>query len=210
MTDPQPAWLATPDDVAAILRARTKDDTGQELGAWTDATRPTLAEVEHLIALAAGQTTDADGPVDACALLCRNVIALQAACLVELSYFPEQVRSDRSAYAELKDLLTDARAAFDTCRASGSPDDPGSSGEGYGYHSLNVDPETTARYYGGVGVWGWRYPEDPRWWQNPCAAPTPSTPALIAEHEPPPEPLPNIVVGDGESIPPKPASLDDA
>jgi hypothetical protein len=62
MSTPTYPWLATPEDVAALLRSRTKDDAGRELGAWTDATRPTLVDVEQLIALAAGQTTDADGP----------------------------------------------------------------------------------------------------------------------------------------------------
>jgi hypothetical protein len=132
-----------------LLRSRTKDDAGRELGAWTDATRPTLVDVEQLIALAAGQTTDADGPAStSCSSLCRNVIALHAACLVELSYFPEQVRSERSPYSELRELLVDARAAFDTCRAAGSPDDPGA-GAGYGYHSLPTTPLTTYNAYGG-------------------------------------------------------------
>src|SRR5262245_21388574 len=184
MTDPLPVWCATPEDVAALLRARTKDDTGRGLGVWTDATRPTLAEVEHLIELAAGQATDADGPADACMPICRNVIALHAACLIELSYFPEQVRTQRSPYSELRELLEDAQTAFDTCRKSGSPDDPGT-GEGYGYFSLPVTPETTALGYG----YGWRNPEDPSTWRKPCFAPTPETPALIDEPEPPPQPL---------------------
>lgn len=189
MTDPVLLWMATPDDVAALLRARTKDDHGVELGTWTEDTRPTLAEVEQLLALAAGQATDVDGPGEACAPLCRNVIALHAACLIELSYFPEQVRSDRSPYTELRDLLTDARTAFDNCRAAGSPDDPGA-GEGYSYHSLPIVPATTAEY-----VWGWRNPEYPRTWRKPCFAPTPETPALISEPEPPPPPPIDVVLG---------------
>jgi hypothetical protein len=200
MTDPTPTWLATPEDVAALLRARTKDDTGRELGEWTTATRPTLADVEHLIELAAGQDTDVDGPSVACSPLCRNVIALHVACLIELSYFPEQVRSDRSPYSDLRDLLADARTAFDSCRASGSPDDPGS-GAGYGFHSLNIDPETTALYYGSE-PWGWRYPEQPATWQRACVAPSSSEPANIVEPEPPPEPLTDVQIGyPGEGDP---------
>jgi hypothetical protein len=190
MSTPTYPWLATPEDVAALLRSRTKDDTGRELGAWSDATRQTLDEVEHLLTLAAGQATDADGPAAACAPLCRNVIALHCACLVELSYFPEQVRSDRSPYSELRDMLVDARTAFDACRASGSPDDAGT-GEGRGYHSLPATPETTALAYG----YGWRDPEYPATWRNPCFAPTPETPANIAEPDTPPEPLTDIVIG---------------
>jgi hypothetical protein len=194
MSTPTEPWLATPEDVAALLRSRTKDDAGRELGVWSDATRPTLPEVEHLIAFAAAQATDADGPLIACAPLCRNVIALHTACLVELSYFPEQVRSDRSPYSELRELLADAVTGFDACKRSGSADDPGA-GEGYSYFSLNVDSETTARVYGEGAALGWRTPENPATWRKPCFAPTPETPALIVEPEPPPEPLQNIVVG---------------
>lgn len=201
MTDPTPAWMATPDDVAALLRARTKDETGRELGVWSDATRPTLAEVEHLIAMAAGQATDADGPGAACAPLCRNVIALHTACLIELSYFPEQVQTARSPYEHLKDMLTDATSAFGACKSSGSPDDPGA-GEGYSYFSLNVDSETTARVYGGDSVDGWRSPEFPATWQLACVAPTPATPAHIVEVEPPPPPPFDLSIGyPGEGDP---------
>ena len=195
MSEPIPDWMATPSDVAALLRARTKDDTGRELGEWSDETRPTLDEVQQLIDLAAMQASDADGPSGACGPLCRNVIALHAACLVELSYFPEQVRSDRSPYTELKELLTDARSAFDTCKRAGSPDDPGA-GEGYGYHSLPVVPATTDAAY------GWRSPEHPATWQLACVAPTPTTPARIVEPEPEPLPLTDIEIGyPGEGDP---------
>jgi hypothetical protein len=33
--------------------------------------------------------------------------ALDCACLIELSYYPEQVRSQRSAFPEYKQLLDD-------------------------------------------------------------------------------------------------------
>jgi hypothetical protein len=191
------AWEATPDDVAALLRARTKDTNGVELGAWTNATRPTLAEVETLIALAAGQITGPDGPGDTCAPICRSAIAYQAACLIELSYFPEQIRSDRSPYSELKDLLDQAVEALHACVTSGSTDGQGG-GEGFGYHSLPVVPATLATYYPD----GWRYPEYPATWQQACVAPTPDTPARVLIPEPPPEPLPDVQIGyPGEGDP---------
>jgi hypothetical protein len=90
------------DDVAALLRARTKDDNGEELGSFTDATRPTDLEVAVLIQLAEGDVIVQVGsdlqPVYAAEA--GSMIALRAACFVELSYWPEQVRADRSAYAE--------------------------------------------------------------------------------------------------------------
>jgi len=187
-------WVATPEDVAAILRARTKDDTGRELGVWSDSTRPTLPEVQQLIDLAAAQIAGPSGPGDRCAPICRAAIAYQAACLIELSYFPEQVRSDRSPYSELKDLLDQTLEALTACVEGGASGGSQGGGEGYSYHSLNVDPETTAMYYGGA-PWGWRYPEHPATWQLACVAPTPETPADIVELEPPPEPLQVIEIG---------------
>jgi hypothetical protein len=59
---------ATPANVAALLRARTKDAGGNELGQWTPETRPTLAQVQETLDLAAGVVTARVGePVDACA-----------------------------------------------------------------------------------------------------------------------------------------------
>lgn len=182
-------WLATPDDVAALLRARTKDANGVELGAWSDVTRPTLDDVQSLLDLAAGQITGPTGPGDTCAPLCRAAIAYQAACLVELSYFPEQVRSDRSPYGELKDLLDQAVTSLSACVTSGGADGQGG-GEGFGYHSLPVVPATLDAYYD-----GWRYPEHPATWQLSCVAPTPATPAAVVIPEPPPEPPIDVQIG---------------
>lgn len=190
---PPAAWWPTPDDVATLLRARTKDDTGRELGTWTDATRPTNVEVQSIIELAARQTVSDEfaGPCERSAFAAINY---RAACIVELSYFPEQVRSDRSPYEELKALADAALDELQTCISSGTSDggDPG--GEGYTYHSLALVPATTWAYYQGGG-WGWRNPEFPSTWQKPCFAPTPETPARIDEPEPPPLPLVPIIVG---------------
>src|SRR5262245_60700010 len=96
-------WRPTVDNVAALLRARTKDASGNEIGTFTPATRPTNVEVEMLITngcakLAAliGWTIPADAEIEA-----KHLAAIVAACEAELSYWPEQVRNDRSAYAQL-------------------------------------------------------------------------------------------------------------
>jgi hypothetical protein len=108
-------WPATPDDVAALLRARTQDNTDEELGEWTDNTRPTLSEVERLLAMAQSAITGRTGPLTPEVLVCSTAddimtqaattVALLAAMLVELSYFPEQVQSSRSAYEQYRDLV---------------------------------------------------------------------------------------------------------
>jgi hypothetical protein len=101
--------------VAALLRARTQDDTDKELGEWTDSTRPTLAEVERLLAMAQSIITGQTGPLTPEVLVCSTAadimtqaatcVALLAAMLVELSYFPEQVQSTRSAYEQYRELF---------------------------------------------------------------------------------------------------------
>lgn len=187
-------WLPTSSDVAALLRARTKDDTGRELGDWSDSTRPTAAEVDVLIAQAAQYVTASIGGVpERCASAAAQAVLMRAAMLVELSYFPEQVRSDRSPYPELKELYDVAQQAALTCVTSGGDTGGAGGGEGYSYHSLPTVPLTLERMYGV----GWRHPEYPATWQDPCTPPTPATPALIDEPDtldpvPPPG---DIVIG---------------
>jgi hypothetical protein len=171
-------WLPTASDVAALLRARTKDDTGRELGDWSDATRPTSDEVDVLIAQAADFVAAAVGGVpDRCAASAKSATLLRAAMLVELSYFPEQVRSDRSPYPELRELYDVAAQSALTCVTTGGAEGGSAGGEGYAYHSVRVVPTTLES---GYGV-GWRHPEYPSTWQQPCFAPTPQTPSLIDE-----------------------------
>jgi hypothetical protein len=112
---PLVTWPATPGDVATLLRARTQDDTDKELGEWTDNTRPTLAEVERLLAMAQSIIIGQTGPLTPEVLVCSTsddimtqaatTVALLAAMLVELSYFPEQVQSSRSAYEQYRELF---------------------------------------------------------------------------------------------------------
>lgn len=184
-------WLPSSDDVAAILRARTKDDNGRELGVWTDATRPTGPEVDVLIAQAADFVAAAIGGVpDRCAGAAGAAVLLRAAMLVELSYFPEQVRSDRSPYPELKELYDTAEESARTCVTSGG-ESGGEGGEGYSYHSLPIRPETLESLYGV----GWRHPEYPSTWQQWYLPPTAAQPALIDEPDTLAPPLEPIVVG---------------
>jgi hypothetical protein len=105
MPDPWADWLPSVADVGAVLRARTVDPDGNELGTFTDATRPTGVQVAELIA---GGVADVYGEVgivpDVLLPQARRVSALGTAILVELSYYPEQTNSARSAYVALRDL----------------------------------------------------------------------------------------------------------
>jgi hypothetical protein len=123
--------------VGAFLRARTQDNDDQEVGVFNEDTRPTGDEVQKLIDRAAGVVYGTVGsPED---WLCSSApdlaeeaqhwIILLVCMLIELSYFPEQVRSDRSAFQGYKDLWDDDTVGFNVFREAaiacgGSGTDP--------------------------------------------------------------------------------------
>ena len=117
--------------VANMLHARTKDSLGNEVGTFTDDTRPTEAQVEGLIADAAGDLVSELGGEpcnDRLAAKGRAVVAFKAAMLVELSYFPEQVQSGQSPYDKIKDLYDNGlkevvKGVAEECGGQGSGDD---------------------------------------------------------------------------------------
>lgn len=110
-------------DVAAIIRARTKTAGGAEAGTFNpadapeqDRTRPTAEGVQSIINSTIGDLTAAfgadipDAPGDDPALYrtgVRQLAALGAALDVELTYFPEQVATGRSPYAQMKTRYDD-------------------------------------------------------------------------------------------------------
>lgn len=120
--DPNVLALPTVDDVGAILRARTQDTGDDEVGTFTDETRPTKDEVERLINMAKSVVLTRTGSMDTPPLNCptspdlrssaSTAIAMLAAMMVELSYYPEQVRSDRSAFEDYRTLWNDFMTAL--------------------------------------------------------------------------------------------------
>jgi hypothetical protein len=107
---------AGPGDVAALLRARTKDTDGRELGEWTEETRPTVTEVEQKIEIARALVGLNAGAIpDPCREGAETAVALLAAMLVEQSYFPEQVADNRSPYQMLERLYAQASAGLAEC-----------------------------------------------------------------------------------------------
>lgn len=97
-------------DVAAWLRTRTVDSSGREVGTFTADTRPTYEEADRVIDLAVDKLEAKFGPNVAAELVgsAKNVVALRAAMLIELSFFADQIRADRSPYNELKALYEEA------------------------------------------------------------------------------------------------------
>ncbi len=128
----QPVELveATPDDVAALLRARTKDQLGNEVGRFLPAsdtagdpqTRPTAEQVQEQIDIARSLTRLDVGLIpDGCMEGGETVVALLAALLVEQGYWPEQVQSERSAYDRLLALYQQARLGLVACVQGNQP-----------------------------------------------------------------------------------------
>jgi hypothetical protein len=101
-------FLPEPADVAAFLRARTYLDSGEQEGEFTADTRPTFVQVETLINQAANEVSARLGQEvedDALRAFARNIVAIRAAMMIELSYFPEQADEDATTvYKELKSL----------------------------------------------------------------------------------------------------------
>jgi hypothetical protein len=114
----------TVDQVAVLIRARTKDSSGNEVGTFDDETRPTAEQTEELIDAAMAVVGLYLPPLDklgaGLVTAYAQVVALDAACRVEKSYFPEQVRTDRSPYPELRTEFKDAlQALVDASEAGG-------------------------------------------------------------------------------------------
>lgn len=151
-----PICQPTVDDVAALVRARTRDKAGALVNSFTDDTQPTRDQVQALIENETGAVLIRTGELDS--LTCTNtssvlaatrqVIAKRVAALVEASYRPEEISQGRTVEdfyqgqmeADLDALVTAARE----CRYGESPDT-----EGFG--SLTLMSPTAAAYVDRIG-----------------------------------------------------------
>jgi hypothetical protein len=184
MSDPIPDPLRpSVDDVALLLRARTKDSEGREVGTFTEDTRPTADDVEAQIDAALGLVTvrlPATIP-DRWQGAVSSLVAYRAALRIEKSYFPEQVHSDRSPYDELREEYNDDLTALLEALAG--------AGDAGGFGKSGAASEWTPTFLYVFGdMWNgddyWPEPENPANWRDPFQPP----------REPPlPEDLP---VGD--------------
>jgi hypothetical protein len=113
----------TVEEVAALLHARTQageadpDNNvalGDEIGTFTTVTRPTRVEVERIIDMAVADVQARAGTAipDAYVSEARRLCALQAAALVEASFFPGEIDSDRSAYRQYTAMYLSAIEAL--------------------------------------------------------------------------------------------------
>lgn len=95
-------------NVSALLRTRTKDDVGNETGVFSANTRPTLASATALLNKAKGIVVGKIGTSEPCtselATDAAGVIEQRCALMIELSYFSEQINTNRSPYEQIKAL----------------------------------------------------------------------------------------------------------
>lgn len=120
---PTSDWPVSVETVGSVLRARTRDTQGNEVGTFTAETRPTGDQVNSLIGNAVGDLASAVGADLPQPLWGQAAAAAtyKAAMLVELSYFPEQVAQGRSPYAQLKDLYDEALASLKVAIGGDAP-----------------------------------------------------------------------------------------
>jgi len=150
----------TVDDVAALIRARTKIPGGGEAGTFNANTRPTEAEVEKIIEQAVDHVAAAVGGEPCNSQLVQSATAaasLLAAVIIETSYWPEQSENRGSAAARLEKLFETrmkslTAAVAEECGGQGT----GSAGEGAGSGAL-----AAGHFSDGRLIVGPDYPE--RW-----------------------------------------------
>jgi len=176
MSTTVPAYRPTLADVAALIRARTKDSNGQELGTFTTATRPTDAQAQEAIDHAVIALHEKVGPIgEHCAETARLCAAYGAAAEIELSYFPEQARTDRSPYNFLIARWTASLEGVRECVLGNLPGTGvGGAPAGVRLGTLVAYSDTAHGFYTGeIGVLGSKPPE-------------PEPPITEGEHDMPP------------------------
>jgi hypothetical protein len=107
VTVPNESLVPSVADVAALLRARTKDVNGDEVGTFTSATRPTSVQIAGLAVDAAAdvQARLGSSPPVGIEDAGRGAAAVLAAMTVELSFLPEQTQTGRSPYDQLREMF---------------------------------------------------------------------------------------------------------
>lgn len=111
--DPDPEELTpSADEVAILVRTRTYTDSVEEQLVFTDETRPSVDDVDRLLAQAVPAVLSQLRPrfPERFYNDVRHIIALYTAVLIEGSFFREQITE--SQVALYRDLITDALAGI--------------------------------------------------------------------------------------------------
>lgn len=115
----------TVDQVASLIRSRTKDSNGNEVGTFTEDTRPTATQAQEAIDNQVTLLHAKVGTVgEDCSGLAQLVAAYGAAAEIEASYFAEQARRDMSPYIYLIQRYEEYVQGLVDCVQGNLPDAP--------------------------------------------------------------------------------------
>lgn len=111
-------------NVATLIRARTVDESLDEIGTFNTTTRPTGDQVSSYITQAMSEVKTRVGAAfyrAEFAETATNLAAIRAAMSVELSHYPEQVSEGQSSYENLRELYESGVRALSDAVRDGSP-----------------------------------------------------------------------------------------
>lgn len=131
MSNNSDSYRPTIAQVASIIRARTKDKYGSELGTFNADTRPTGDQVTDLIDLALGMASAAIGQSVPSILWepVSGLVAVNAASLIQASYWPEQVQNNTTLFDFWNNWYNEGiKAMALAVRAENEGDDEGADG----------------------------------------------------------------------------------
>lgn len=138
-----PLTSPTVADLGALLHARTRNATGDELGTFTVDTRPTAVEAQSYIDSAVSEVTlrlPVDSLPDKYADFATRLIALRAGMAIELAYNPDRTE-EGSAYSRLRELYEEGMTSLLAAADSGGADDTP-----FGFASVQIcSPTVSAR-----------------------------------------------------------------
>lgn len=127
---PASDYTPTVAQVAAQAATRTRDQYGNVTGTFSASTTPTDTQVTNLIAVAVDKVSLRIGDDIPSGLFtdAAVVVATRAAMLIESTYYPEQMKTDRSPYEMLKaqfdEGLTELLNAIYSVQTGGNLNDP--------------------------------------------------------------------------------------
>jgi hypothetical protein len=119
-------YAPTLDEVASLVPSRAKGQYGRAT-TFDETTQPTSDQVQTIIDRSAAKVFSKVGDPPAALLEdAKEIVALRAAMLIELTFFGDQIRADRSPYGELKALYEEAVKDYLADRAQlGGDEEPG-------------------------------------------------------------------------------------
>jgi len=107
-------WTPTLQDVGHVVLSRTRDSNGNILGTFTDDTQPTDEECRVLIEKAIDDVLPLIGSDIPEELIgeAQNIASIRTAMYIELTFYANEVATNRSVYPELKALFDEKVATL--------------------------------------------------------------------------------------------------